>query len=87
VEVTMETQAVGEQVRAEKSRLGSQCGLIMALLWTGRQSNATLAKHALKYSGRISELRKKEHDIRVVERNYETGLVWYALFVDGREIQ
>jgi hypothetical protein len=75
------------EVATEKQRFSGQCCLILGMLMTGRKTNADLAKHALKYSGRISELRKRGHDIRVVARNYETGLVWYALFSDdGQEM-
>jgi len=35
----------------------------------------------------LSELRQKGHDVRVVERDYATGLASYALFVNGAEVQ
>ncbi|OGO09275.1 MAG: hypothetical protein A2Y61_05375 [Chloroflexi bacterium RBG_13_60_13] len=82
----MATEQLSLQLRAERARLGGQCALILGMLQTGRRTNTDLSRHALKYGGRISELRKKGHDVRVVERNYETGLTVYALFVDGQEV-
>jgi len=75
------------EIKAEKTRLSAQCGLILGMLQNGRVTNAELSKHALKYSGRLSELRQKGHDVRVVERDYATGLASYALFVNGAEVQ
>jgi len=54
----------------------------LARLQQGRASNRELAAIALKYTGRISDLRKPSaggHKIVVVERNRETGLTWYEL--------
>lgn len=74
------------QIRQERERLSGQCSLILGMLMTGRKTNRDLSHHSLKYTGRISELRDKGHDIRLVARNRETGLCWYALFVDGGEV-
>ena len=59
------------EIKAEKTRLSAQCGLILGMLQNGRVTNAELSKHALKYSGRLSELRQKGHDVRVVVRSEE----------------
>lgn len=73
-------------LRQEKARLSDQCATILAWLSQGRCRNTDLAQVSLKYTGRISDLRKKDYDIRVVERNYATGETWYALFINGREV-
>ncbi len=66
-------------VAAERTRLTSQADRILALLKAGPASNTMLAAISLKYTSRISDLRKRGHAITVVERNYETGEVTYAL--------
>lgn len=73
-------------LRAERARLSNQCAIILGRLMRGRVTNKELSGIALKYSGRTSELRMRGHDIRIVHRNRATGLVVYALFVDGREV-
>lgn len=79
----MTTQPV--DVKAEKRRLSGQCATILGRLQSGRASNIALSQISLKYTGRISELRKRGHDIRVILRDHATGLAWYALFVNGKE--
>lgn len=74
------------EFKAERRRLSDQCSLILGRLQKGRVSNKELSERSLKYTSRISELRGRRHDIRVVHRNRATGLVVYALFVDGREV-
>jgi hypothetical protein len=73
-------------LRAERRRLSDQCSLILGRLMRGRVTNKELSGIALKYTSRTSELKKRGHDIRIVHRNRATGLVVYALFVDGREV-
>jgi hypothetical protein len=65
-------------------RLSRQCAEIVALLNRGPATNRWLADIALNYSGRISDLRHRGFDIRVIERDHGNGLVWYALFVNGK---
>jgi len=73
-------------LRQEKARLSRQCEEILMALGKGRVSNHALVEEfALNYRARISDLRKRGHDIRVVYRNYNTGRVLYALFLDGEE--
>lgn len=64
---------------AEAPRLSKQCGLILERLRAGNATNRELAEISLKYTGRISDLRAAGYEIKVVERNYETGLNVYAL--------
>jgi hypothetical protein len=64
---------------AEAPRLSRQCKLILERLQEGRASNSELAQRALKYTGRISDLRAAGYVIEVVERNRDTGLTWYEL--------
>ena len=58
-------------------RLDSQCGKILALLERGPATNRQLAEISLKYTSRISELRKARYDIALVGRE-ANGLTWYA---------
>ena len=65
---------------AERKRLSRQCAAILALLQSReRVSNAQLAEVALKYTGRISELRHAGYRIDVVASDRASGLVWYEL--------
>ncbi len=73
-------------LRDEKRRLSKQCAEILHRLELGPTSNYELVNYALKYTGRISELRKKGHDIRIVERDHVTGTALYAVFVNGRQV-
>lgn len=68
-----------EDVVAEKQRLANQCDRILARLRQGQVSNHDLAKIALKYSSRISELRKQGYVIRVCWRDYKSGIALYEL--------
>jgi hypothetical protein len=52
----------------------------------GRASNQELASIALKYTGRISDLRKSGYDIRVVSSDTKRGVFWYAMFENGVEV-
>ena len=82
----MATQQMVLRLKPERARLSNQCEVILGRLQSGRASNGQLSLIALKYTSRISELRQRGHDIRIVHRNRATGLVVYALFVDGREV-
>lgn len=80
-----QTAITFEDVRAEKKRTANQRHLILGRLLKGRATNAELYGYALNLTARISELRKAGHVIKVVGRDYATGIVWYALFVNGEE--
>lgn len=70
----------------EAPRLSKQCREILARLRAGRATNNELAQIALKYTGRVSDLRKAGHDIRVVRSDRATGLTVYALLEGGKEV-
>lgn len=70
------TQAVAA---VERKRLSRQCDAILARLRDGDASNHTLSDIALKYTGRVSELRQAGYDIRVVARDFESGHTVYRL--------
>lgn len=63
----------------ESKRLSKQCQAILARLRQGRSTNRELSELSLKYTSRISDLRKAGYQIEVVERDYETGRVLYEL--------
>lgn len=68
----------------EARRLSRQCREILALLRERREvSNAELAAVALKYTGRISEIRQAGYDVRVVRRDRDSGLTHYRLVEDS----
>ncbi len=64
---------------AEKKRLSKQCQAILDRLRRGRASNVELSQIALKYTSRISDLRKAGHNVVCVSRHRESGLTYYAL--------
>ena len=64
---------------AAKPRLSSQCYAILSRLREGPATNRELAAIALKYSGRISDLRVAGYAITVVSHDHATGLVTYRL--------
>jgi hypothetical protein len=58
-----------------------QCATILNLFQNrGVASNLELSKIALKYTSRISDLRRRMHDIRVTRRDYQTGYTEYTYF-------
>lgn len=63
----------------ERARLARQCGAILERLKRGRATNAELAAMSLKYTSRISDLRKAGYAIEVVSRDYKTGVTVYEL--------
>lgn len=63
----------------ESQRLSSQANQILLLLTAGPASNRTLAAISLKYTSRISDLRRAGHNIVVASRNYDTGETTYKL--------
>jgi hypothetical protein len=63
----------------EKPRLSRQCREILERLQRGPATNKELAMIALKYTGRISDLRASGFDVRKVSQDYKTGVVVYEL--------
>lgn len=78
----VETGTVAQQ----QKRLSGQNMEILARLQRGRATNQELSRLALKYSGRISDLRRAGIDIRLMEHDRRTGVATYALFRDGLEV-
>jgi hypothetical protein len=70
-------------VADEKKRTGNQCETILARLREGAVTNHELAEISLKYTGRLSDLRKQGHVIECVTINRATGLSVYRLKEDG----
>lgn len=62
-----------------KIRLSRQAIAIRDRLLQGPATNLELAQIALKYTGRISDLRACGYEIYVVAQDFETGRVIYAL--------
>jgi hypothetical protein len=65
----------------EKPRLSRQCALILERLQKGSVTNFELAAMALKYTSRISDLRKAGYTIGIISRNQVTGETVYRLAV------
>ena len=63
----------------EAPRLSRQCRLILGRLRVGAATNRELSELSLKYTGRISELRQAGYDVRVIQRDHESGLNVYRL--------
>jgi hypothetical protein len=72
---------------AARSRLSRQCLAILGRLRQGRATNQELALIAIKYTSRVSDARKAGYDIRCVGLDHQTGVAWYALFVNGVEVK
>lgn len=69
----------GPSMAPEAKRLNGHCQKILERLRLGRASNRELAAISLKYTGRISDLRKAKHKVKLVSRDRETGLTFYEL--------
>lgn len=63
----------------EKPRLSAQCQAILDRLRQGPVSNAELSLISLKYTSRISDLRKNGYQVGIASRDHSTGLVVYQL--------
>lgn len=70
-------------VADEKKRTGNQCETILARLREGSATNHELAEISLKYTGRLSDLRKQGHVIECMRINRATGLSVYRLKEQG----
>lgn len=64
----------------EMARLSRQCQAIDQRLQAGPATNRELSAISLKYTSRISDLRDKGWDVRVVSRRHDTGLTVYQIF-------
>jgi len=60
-------------------RLSHQCQMIVTRLRRGPASNRELAALALKYTGRLSELRRAGYVVGIRHHDHTTGLVVYEL--------
>ena len=65
--------------KQEKVRLSRQCQEILNRLREGPATNRELSRISLKYTGRISDLRKLGYIIECYDRNPATGLARYRL--------
>lgn len=74
-----EARKVVGTVADEKKRTGTQCDAILTRLREGTVTNFELSEISLKYTGRISDLRKDGHVIEIVHRNKVSGLTLYRL--------
>lgn len=63
----------------ERRRLSAQCAAILDRLQRGPASNRELAGVSLKYTSRISDLRKAGYDVQVAARDVRSGLTTYVL--------
>ena len=79
VAVSTPYTAHAAEERAERTRLAGQAARILARLQAGPATNTELAAIALKYTGRISELRQAGYAIEVYDRDHTTGVCWYRL--------
>lgn len=66
----------------ERKRLSRQCEAILLRLRAGPATNAELAQIALKYTSRISDLRKAGYDVRVTRRERKSGVTVYEMAQD-----
>jgi hypothetical protein len=64
---------------AEDKRLSAQCQAILDRLKQGPATNSELSTIAIKYTGRISDLRAAGVDVRVIDRDRASGRVTYAI--------
>lgn len=71
----------------ERRRLNAQAERIFNRLEQSPATNAELSRYALSYTRRISDLREAGHVINIIDRDYTTGLVWYALGDDPSPYQ
>lgn len=73
-------QSIPAHVEAEaQPRLSRQNQAVLARLQRGPATNRELAEIALKYTGRISELRDAGYDVVLVSEDRKTGLAVYEL--------
>ncbi len=61
-------------------RTANQTSQIIELLRNRDATNDELSAISRKYTSRVSDARKRGYDIRVVKRDYDSGLTVYRLF-------
>jgi hypothetical protein len=74
-----EAPVITGTVADQMKRTGTQCDAILARLREGSATNHELSEISLKYTGRISDLRKMGHDIECVKIERVSGLSVYRL--------
>lgn len=67
----------------EKRRLSDQCARILYRLRQGLATNVELAAISIKYTSRISHLRKRGYDVRCESCDKKTGVSVYSLHGGG----
>jgi len=75
------TSHQGERDLNRSGRRLSQADQILERLREGHATNAELAEISLKYTSRISDLRARGIDVRVIRQDRSTGLTVYGLKV------
>jgi hypothetical protein len=70
-----------EARRWQELKLSRQCLAILERLQAGPATNRELAEIALKYTGRLSELRQAGYGVQVLTHDKRSGLVTYRLEV------
>ena len=60
-------------------RLSKQCAAIHERLQKGPATNSELARMALSYTRRLSDLREAGYAVDCYKKDEETGLNWYRL--------
>ena len=60
-------------------RLSKQCAAILDRLQQGPATNSELARLALSYTRRLSDLREAGYTVDCYQRDEQTGLNWYRL--------
>jgi len=74
---------------AEIARFAGQVEMIFDRLLRGPATNRELSGIALKYTGRISRLRKllrpKDYGVEAFDHNHATGVCWYRLVRIGED--
>lgn len=72
--------------KREVRRVGGQCLKMLRCFLDGPASNDELSRIGRKYTSRISDLRKSGFRIDKVSQDHETGLAWYRLNAEDREM-
>ena len=68
----------------EAPRLTGQNLAILQRLQRGPATNVELARIALKYTSRISDLRKAGYNVQIIQRDKRSGHTMYA--IEKREV-
>ena len=71
--------ATAAERKVEAKRLGGQALKIYERLQLGSATNVELAEISLKYTSRISDIRKAGHVVTLISHDHETGLTSYQL--------